>query len=244
MEMISRSPNNHAAGLIASGQVDAAEEHTLSVARAAIDTARGKMTHTVNSAMVEAYWTIGREIAETVGDRAEYGSHLITYLARNLITEYGKGFSEPNLRNMRQFYRAFPIRYTLSSELSWSHYQRIMRVDSPAAREFYVREAATANWGVRELKRQIDTHLYERLLRTQEAEVLDGVADTERALTVLHDPEISSTPSVRVISSSSCMLRRKWSKLAMPGSVTTVAKLPSIQARFTSSRTKRHGRSA
>ena len=64
---------------------------------------------------------------------------------------------------------------------------RIMRVDSPAAREFYVREAATANWGVRELKRQIDTHLYERLLRTQEAEVLDGVADTERALTVLHD---------------------------------------------------------
>ena len=177
--------------------------------RAAIDTARGKMTHAVNSAMVEAYWTIGREIAETVGDRAEYGSHLITYLARNLITEYGKGFSEPNLRNMRQFYRAFPIRYTLSSELSWSHYQRIMRVDSPAAREFYVREAATANWGVRELKRQIDTHLYERLLRTQEAEVLDGVADTERALTVLHDPEISSTPSVRVISSSSCMLRRK-----------------------------------
>lgn len=187
MEMISRSPNNHAAGLIASGQVDAAEEHALSVARAAIDTARGKMTHAVNSAMVEAYWTIGREIAETVGDRAEYGSHLITYLARNLITEYGKGFSEPNLRNMRQFYRAFPIRYTLSSELSWSHYQRIMRVDSPAAREFYVREAVTANWGVRELKRQIDTHLYERLLRTQEAEVLDGVADTERALTVLHD---------------------------------------------------------
>ena len=55
MEMISRSPNNHAAGLIASGQVDAAEEHALSVARAAIDTARGKMTHTVNSAMVEAY---------------------------------------------------------------------------------------------------------------------------------------------------------------------------------------------
>ena len=155
--------------------------------RAAIDTARGEMTHAVNSAMVEAYWTIGREIAETVGDRAEYGSHLITYLARNLITEYGKGFSEPNLRNMRQFYRAFPIRYILSSELSWSHYQRIMRVDSPAAREFYVREAATANWGVRELKRQIDTHLYERLLRTQEAEVLDGVADTERALTVLHD---------------------------------------------------------
>lgn len=187
MEMISRSPNNHAAGLIASGQIDAAEKHALSVARAAIDTARGEMTHAVNSAMVEAYWTIGREIAETVGDRAEYGSHLITYLARNLITEYGKGFSEPNLRNMRQFYRAFPIRYTLSSELSWSHYQRIMRVDSPAAREFYVREAATANWGVRELKRQIDTHLYERLLRTQETEVLDGVADTERALTVLHD---------------------------------------------------------
>lgn len=106
-------------------QVGATEEHALSVACEAIDAARQKMTLAISSSMVEAYWTIGKEIVETVGERAEYGGHLISYLSRNLTAEYGRGFSEANLRNMRQFYRAFPIRYTLSSELSWSHYQRI-----------------------------------------------------------------------------------------------------------------------
>lgn len=168
-------------------QVGVTEEHALSVAREAIDNARKKMTHAVNSSMVEAYWTIGKEIVETVGDRAEYGAHLISFLSRNLSAEYGKGFSEANLRNMRQFYRAFPIRYTLSSELSWSHYQRIMRVEDPEARTFYLSECAASNWGVRELKRQIDTRLYERLLHTQEAKALEGAADPERAQTVLRD---------------------------------------------------------
>ncbi|MBR2683619.1 MAG: DUF1016 domain-containing protein, partial [Atopobiaceae bacterium] len=68
------------------------------------------------------------------GDRAEYGRRLIAYLSSNLTAEYGKGFSEANQRNMRQLYRAYPIRYTLSSELSWSHYQRITRFESPEAR--------------------------------------------------------------------------------------------------------------
>lgn len=104
------------------GQADNAEERAFRVAREAIDAARGKMTRVVHSAMVEAYWTIGKEISDSVGDRAEYGKQLIAYLSRRLTTEYGKGFSEASLRNMRQFYRAFPIRYTLSSELSWSHY--------------------------------------------------------------------------------------------------------------------------
>lgn len=86
---------------------DAASEYALVIAREAIDTARGKMTRATYSAMVEAYWTIGKEIVETVGDRAEYG----------------KGFSEANLRNMRQFYHAFSIRYALRSELSWTRYR-------------------------------------------------------------------------------------------------------------------------
>lgn len=167
------------------GQADNAEERAFRVAREAIDAARGKMTRVVHSAMVEAYWTIGKEISDSVGDRAEYGKQLIAYLSRRLTTEYGKGFSEASLRNMRQFYRAFPIRYTLSSELSWSHYQHIMRVEDPEAREFYVRESAASSWGVRELKRQIDTHLYERLLHTQEAAALEGASGSERALAVL-----------------------------------------------------------
>ena len=131
--------------------------------------------------MVEAYWTIGKEIAETMGDRTEYGRRLIAYLSRSLTAEYGKGFSEANLRNMRQFYRAFPIRYALRSELSWTHYRYIMRVESPEARDFYVSECAASNWSERELKRQIDTHLYERLLHTQEAEALQAIPDSERA---------------------------------------------------------------
>lgn len=122
-----------------------------------------------------------------MGDRAEYGRHLIAYLSRNLTAEYGRGFSESNLRNMRQFYRAFPIRYALRSELGWTHYKHIMRVESPEAREFYVNECVSANWSVRELKRQIDTRLFERLLHTQEAKALQASSDYEKALTVLHD---------------------------------------------------------
>lgn len=166
---------------------DAAEEHALLIACEAVDSARRKIAYSVNSAMVEAYWTIGKEIAETMGDRAEYGRHLIAYLSRGLTAEYGRGFSEQSLRNMRQFYLAFPIRSTLRSELSWSHYKSIMRVDGPEAREFYASESSAANWSVRELKRQIDTHLYERLLHTQEAGALQSIGDSERALAVLHD---------------------------------------------------------
>ena len=161
------------------------DERVLAVAREAIDAARRRVSHSVYSAMNDAYWTIGKEIAETTGERAAYGKHLIAFLSEHLTAEYGKGYSEATLRNMRQFYRAFPIRYTLSSELSWSHYTRIMRVDSPEAREFYVRECAAANWGVRELKRQIDTRLYERLLHTQEAAALRDVAGPERAALAL-----------------------------------------------------------
>lgn len=121
------------------------DERVLAVAREAIDMARSRVSHSVYSAMNGAYWTIGKEISETTGERAAYGKHLIAFLSERLTAEYGKGYSEATLRNMRQFCRAFPIRYTLSSELSRSHYTRIMRVDAPEAREFYVRECAASN---------------------------------------------------------------------------------------------------
>lgn len=168
-------------------EADEGERHALAVAREAIDTARSNMAQAVYSSMNEAYWKIGREIAETTGDRASYGRHLMDYMSRNLTAEYGRGFSVANLRNMRQFYKAFPIRYTLSSELSWSHYKHIMRVADPEARDFYVRECAAAHWGVRQLKRQIDTHLYERLLHTQEAKAIADASNPERAAIVLKD---------------------------------------------------------
>lgn len=168
-------------------EADEAEKRALAVAREAIDTARANMARSVYSAMNEAYWKIGKEISKATGERAGYGRHLMDYMSRNLTAEYGRGFSVANLRNMRQFYRAFPIRYTLSSELSWSHYKHIMRVEDPEARDFYVRECAASHWGVRQLKRQIDTNLYERLLHTQEAKAIADASNPERAAIVLKD---------------------------------------------------------
>ena len=86
--------------------------------------------YAVNSAMVQAYWSIGKMIYEVCGenDRAAYGKQVLQYLSDKLTAEFGKGFSRQNLRNMRQFHRAFPIRSTLCSELSCSHYRLLMRV--------------------------------------------------------------------------------------------------------------------
>lgn len=81
------------------------------------------------------------EIAEAQGDRAEYGKRLMEYLSERLTTEFGKGFTERNLRAMRQLYLAFPIRHTLCAELSWSHYRLIIRIEDPIRRDFYVRSA-------------------------------------------------------------------------------------------------------
>ena len=92
--------------------------------RTVLVTARQKVYSAINSAMVEAYWEIGRQIMEVQeGQRAEYGTGLIKYLAERLTMEFGKGFDESSLRRMRQFFQVFPIRATLSHELSWSHYR-------------------------------------------------------------------------------------------------------------------------
>ncbi len=134
--------------------------------------ARSKTYTAINFAMTEAYWHIGRRIVqeEQQGEvRAEYGKQLIRELSKQLAAEFGKGFSEANLKNFRQFYLTFPeneIRYTLRSELTWSHYRLIMRVDNPKARKYYISEAAEQNWSTRTLERNINTLWYERLLMT------------------------------------------------------------------------------
>jgi len=135
--------------------------------RAALTDARTKVVTAVNTAMVGVYWEIGRQIAEAVGERAEYGRSLLAYLSERLTTEFGKGFTERNLRAMRQFYEAFPIRHTLRAELSWSHYRLLMRIEEPNRREFYLGESADSGWTSRQLERQINSFFYERLLATQ-----------------------------------------------------------------------------
>ncbi|MDR0917065.1 MAG: PDDEXK nuclease domain-containing protein [Oscillospiraceae bacterium] len=132
--------------------------------------ARSKVYAAVNSAMVEAYWEIGRQIEEAVGTRAEYGKGLLRYLSERLTEEFGKGFDESSLRRMRQFYKAFPIRATLWHELSWSHYRLLIKIENQERREFYGRECVESAWSVRQLERQINSFFYERLLATQQSD--------------------------------------------------------------------------
>jgi predicted nuclease of restriction endonuclease-like (RecB) superfamily len=137
--------------------------------RAALITARQKTYSAVNVAMVEAYWDIGRQIMEAQDNspRAEYGAGLIKFLAERLTAEFGKGFTETNLKYMRQFYAVFPIRHTLCDQLSWSHYRLLMKIGNTERREFYLKECTESNWSVRQLERQISTFYYERLLATK-----------------------------------------------------------------------------
>jgi predicted nuclease of restriction endonuclease-like (RecB) superfamily len=127
----------------------------------------------VNAAMVAAYWQIGRRIVEEEqggAAKATYGEGLLPALSKDLSSEFGKGFSLANLRNFRQFYLTYPdagIRYTLCSELSWSHNRLIMRESDDQARLWYLREAKAQNWSVRQLQRQIETRTYQRLLSSQ-----------------------------------------------------------------------------
>lgn len=138
--------------------------------------ARMKAYQSVNSAMVEAYWHIGKRIVEEEQngkERAEYGEALLKNLSVALTKEFGKGFSSSNLRNFRQFYLTYSdpeICYTLCNKLTWSHNRLIMRIDSNAARNYYLKEASEQNWSVRVLERHINTFYYERLLSTQNKE--------------------------------------------------------------------------
>lgn len=127
----------------------------------------------VNSAMVAAYWQIGRRIVEEEqggATTATYGEGLLKALSKDLTAEFGKGFSLPNLKNFRKFYLTYPEGgkgYALRSLLTWTHHRLIMRVDSPLAREYYITHSEKENWSTRTLERQIETHTYQRLLSTQ-----------------------------------------------------------------------------
>lgn len=152
---------------------DAALSHTdlHQAIRSLLLTARAQVRQTVNTAMVQTYWHIGRMIVEDEQGgqkRAAYGKQVLPELAKRLSEEFGAGFDVSNLRNMRRFYLAFPIRETLSLELNWSAYLCLIRVDNPKARVWYAKEAADQGWSVRALDRQISTLYYERLLSTQD----------------------------------------------------------------------------
>jgi predicted nuclease of restriction endonuclease-like (RecB) superfamily len=123
----------------------------------------------VNSAMVKAYWEIGRLIVEQEQKgmgRAEYGKRLIKSLSARLAPRYGKGFDGSNLWNMRLFYQCFQKFDALRRELTWTHYRLIIKVQTEKIRDFYVKESIAGNWSTRQLERQINTAYYERMLLT------------------------------------------------------------------------------
>lgn len=145
-------------------------EQTYCSIRNSIVSAQHKLAAAVNSTMVTAYWEIGEQIYKACGenDRAGYGKKLLEYLSAHLTAEFGRGFDVSNLRNMRRFYITFPIRETLSPELSWSHYVKLMKVPDQQARAFYAEECAKSAWSVRQLERQINTMYYQRILASQD----------------------------------------------------------------------------
>ena len=157
-------------------QITPMPEQLLNALRELIQHSRQRALRAVDMVQVQSCWEIGRHIVEFEqgGDaRATYGTKLIPQLAKTLSQEFGKGFDERNLRHMRAFFLAFPIRNALRTELSWTHYRTLLRLEREAARQWYVNEAATQNWSSRALERQIGTLYYERLLLSKEkAEVV------------------------------------------------------------------------
>jgi hypothetical protein len=133
--------------------------------------ARQKVLRAVDTVQVQTCWQIGWHIVEFEQNgarRAAYGKRLLATLAKVLSADFGKGFDERNLRYMRDFYQTFPIWNAVRSELSWTHYRRLLRVDNDSARLWYMNESASQNWSSRALERQINTLYYERLLASRD----------------------------------------------------------------------------
>ena len=163
--------------------------------------ARQNIISNINSTMTKTYFLIGKRIVEEEQDgnkRAEYGKNLIKMLSEKLTKEFGKGFSETNLEQMRKFFKVYGIPQTLSEEfqfnLSWSHYLILMRIEDINARKFYEIEAIENNWSLRELKRQVNSSLYERLVLSKNKEKVKELAVKgqiiEKAQDIIKDPYI------------------------------------------------------
>ncbi len=143
--------------------------------------ARRQVTQTADAVQVQTYWDVGRHIVEFEqegADRAEYGKRLLPTLARHLTAEFGRGFDVTNLRHMRAFYQAFPIRDALRRELSWTHYRTLLRLDTNPIRQWYMNESADQGWSTRALERQINTLYYERLLSSSDRKAVESEANT------------------------------------------------------------------
>ena len=142
----------------------------ISAIKSIIIEARNTAINAVNSAMVYAYWEVGKRIVEEEQkglERAEYGKYLLKDLAESLSLDFGKSFDERELRRIRQFYLCFPIRDTVRPELSWSHYRLLIRIEKQKVREFYIIESISQHWSTRKLDRNISSQYFQRIIANQ-----------------------------------------------------------------------------
>jgi predicted nuclease of restriction endonuclease-like (RecB) superfamily len=162
-----------------------------------IEQARQNAIKVVNTELVKANWEIGRHIVEYEQhgqERAEYGSELLTKLSKDLRQRYGKGFGRRNILDMRRFYLAYQKWQTVSAKLSWSHYIALIGVTDDTARKFYEKHTVNENLSVRELEKQIDSSLFERLALSKDKK---GVLRlSEKGHIVSHPTEAIKDPYV------------------------------------------------
>jgi len=162
-----------------------------------IEEARNTVYRTANFTMVQAYWNIGRAIVEEEQngkERAEYGQELIKQLAKKLTKKHGKSFSERNLWYIKQFYQKWTNMNALRSELSWTHYRLLLRVENDKSRQFYMQEAIECNWSTRTLERQIGNLYHERMLMSKNTQIVKDEANekqiTQEPQDIIKDPYV------------------------------------------------------
>ena len=162
--------------------------------------ARSNVARQVNNELLSTYWNIGRIIAEyeqTVPERADYGKQTLKELSKALTAEFGKGFSRANLYNMRQFYLSYEKVQSVTGKLTWTHYCELLTISDPDKRSFYEKEAVNSNWSVRELKRQIDSSLFERLLLSRgDANKEQVLALAEKGIEIAEPSDLIRDPYV------------------------------------------------
>lgn len=163
--------------------------------KAIIAASKDKAIRAVDNERTLMYWYIGQRIFEEEQDgkdRADYGEYLTKYISQQLEPEFGSGFSKRQIELFRQFYRSFPIANALRSQLSWTHYKLIIRLDSQDKIDFYIAETVKNNWNTRQLERQIYSSLWERLLISNDKESVLAVAKNEKlpsdAKEIIKDP--------------------------------------------------------
>ena len=162
-----------------------------------IEQARQNAVRAINTELVKANWEIGRHIVEYEQhgqERAEYGSELLTRLSKDLRQRYGKGFGRRNILDMRRFYIAYQKWQTVSAKLSWSHYIALIGISDDTARKFYEKHALNENLSVRELERQIDSSLFERLALSKDKKAVLQLSEkghiVSQAAEAVKDPYI------------------------------------------------------